>query len=158
VIVDVSAAFSVPVIDGDGEPVSDKPLIGEIDLIVEDPQGEITLVDWKTATRKWADGKADSHLQATCFCMAHRWLSGVVSPFRFDVVTKTKRPKYEAIRTIRVEDDFHRLAELIGVMERAVASDVFFPVSGSFMCKDCSHASACREWHRGRTRTLSLAA
>jgi RecB family exonuclease len=158
VIVDVSAAFSVPVIDGDGEPVSDKPLIGEIDLIVEDPQGEITLVDWKTAARKWADGKADSHLQATCFCMAHRWLSGVISPFRFDVVTKTKQPKYEAIRTIRVEDDFHRLAELIGVMERAVASDVFFPVSGSFMCKDCSHASACREWHRGRTRTLSLAA
>ena len=92
-------AFSVPIIDADGEPVSDRPLIGEIDLVVKDKDGDIVLVDWKTSAAKWPEGKVYSHMQATCFSYGWNRLTGDNPLFRFDVVTKTKKPSYETLAT-----------------------------------------------------------
>ena len=157
-VVQVARAFSVPILDADGEPVSDRPLIGEIDLVVKDKDGDTVLVDWKTSAMKWAEGKVHSHMQATCFCYGWNRLFDSNPLFRFDVVTKTKKPFYEPIPTTRREDDFHRLAELVRVVERAIASDVFYPMHGGFACKDCPHARACANWHRGQARCLPLVA
>jgi len=157
-VVQVARAFSVPIIDADGEPVSGKPLIGEIDLIVKDKDGDTVLVDWKTSAAKWPEGKVHSHMQATCFTYGWSRLTGDNPLFRFDVVTKTKKPSYETLATTRREDDFNRLAELVRVVERAIAHDVFHPMHGGYACKDCPHSSACANWHRNQARYLPLAA
>ena len=57
----VAEAFSVDV------PGLSKPLVGEFDLVTVDG-GDDTICDWKTASVKWAAGKADRDLQATTFC------------------------------------------------------------------------------------------
>jgi len=157
-VVQVARAFSVPIIDADGEPVSDKPLIGEIDLVVKDKDGDTVLVDWKTSAAKWPEGKVYSHMQATCFTYGWNRLTGDNPLFRFDVVTKAKKPSYETLVTTRREDDFNRLAELVRVVERAIAHDVFYPMHGGYACKDCPHSGACANWHRNQAHYLPLAA
>ena len=102
----------------------------------KDRDGDTVLVDWKTSAAKWPEGKVYSHMQATCFTYGWSRLTGNNPLFRFDVVTKTKKPSYETLATTRREDDFHRLAELVRVVERAIAHDVFYPMHGGYACKD----------------------
>ena len=149
-ILDVGKAFSARL------PGSAKPLIGEIDLIVKDDSGRVTLVDWKTSARKWPEGKADKDLQATCFSLAWRELTGESAPFRYDVVTKTKTPAYVQYPTFRGEDDFQRLSKLVETVERAVEAEAFTPSEQSFFCGSCEYKTACRSWHGVNTGTSRL--
>ena len=81
----VAEAFSVDV------PGLSKPLVGEFDLVTVDG-GDETICDWKTASMKWPNGKADRDLQATTFCYAYQQMHGVNPLFRFDVSPRPKRP------------------------------------------------------------------
>ena len=148
-VVETSKAFSVHL------PGSAKPLIGEIDLIVRSDVGETALVDWKTAARKWPEGKADMDLQATCFAHAWKQLTGEIPAFRYDVLTKTKTPAYIQYPTTRTDDDFQRLAKLTESVERAVQAEAFIPNEQSYFCKGCQYARACGEWHRVNAKLVS---
>ena len=63
----VAESFSIEV------PGLSRPIIGEFDLVVTDG-GDETIVDWKTASMKWPNSKADRDLQATSFCYAYNQL------------------------------------------------------------------------------------
>ena len=149
-ILNVSKAFSVNLAG------ASKPLIGEIDLIIKDKAGEIVLVDWKTAARKWPETKKSKDLQATCFCYAMKQLTGLDHGFRYDVITKAKEPSYTQHCTSRTDDDYARLSQLVRVVETAVANEVFLPNEQGFYCGGCQYASACKEWHRKQARTISV--
>ena len=149
-IIEVSKAFSVDI------PGASKPFIGEIDLIVKDDSDDVVLVDWKTATKKWPDGKAEKDLQATVFSFAWKQLTGIIPKFRYDIVTKTKEPAYVQYPTIRTDDDFQRLSYLVGIVEKAVKAEAFFPNEQGFYCNGCQFASACKKWHRKQARTISV--
>jgi Holliday junction resolvase-like predicted endonuclease len=146
----VGMPFSVPLIDANGIPL-DKPLIGECDLIVG-KGGIRTVIDWKTSARRWPQGKADTDLQATCYLWAEKQSRHTASQFRFDVVTKAKKPTCEQHHATRSPEDFTQLGELVRVLERIVANDCFLPRTGSWECTNCPYASACRDWHRHRAR------
>jgi Holliday junction resolvase-like predicted endonuclease len=149
-ILGVSTAFCVPL------PGVSKPLIGEIDLIVRNDNGDPVLVDWKTAAKKWAAGKADKDMQATCFSYAWQQQSGSIPEFRYDVVTKTKEPSYIQHPTQRTEDDFARMIHLMQAVEKAVNAESFLPNEAGYYCKSCEYASACKAWHHQQSRTLFL--
>ena len=131
--------------------VGPKPLIGEYDLMIEDAEG-VVIVDWKTAARRWPEGKADSDLQPTCYLYAHAHSDPVPARFRFDVVTKTAMPAVLHLETNREEDRFRRLEALVEVVERLVQAQLFLPSEQSFACGDCPYAEACAAWHRCRAR------
>ncbi len=141
-IIDICHAFSVPL------GASDKPLIGEFDCILRDRDGKIVIVDWKSAARRWPEGKADKDLQATCFSYAYMLEYGEIPEFRFDVVTKTKTPVYQQLYTKRTSDDFVRLNRMVEMVERATAADAFHPSETSFACGDCIYKNACSAWHK----------
>jgi len=157
-VVSVGEAFSVPLSDtGNGDP---KPLIGEYDLVIEDDTGTV-IVDWKTAARRWPEGKADSDLQPTCYLYARSFSDPVPARFRFDVVTKTSTPAVLHLETRRDEDRFRRLEALVAGVSRLVKAECFLPSEQSFACSDCPYGEACAAWHRSRARvsvTLAPAA
>ena len=134
-------------------PGSTKPLIGEIDLIVENDEGDVILVDGKTAAKKWPATKADKDLQATCFTHAWNQLTGEILPFRYDVITKTRTPNFVQYPTFRGEDDFQRLFKLVAMVEKAVDEEIFIPSEQSFFCGGCEFKAACRNWHREKAST-----
>lgn len=151
-ILNVAKAFTVRLES------SDVPLIGEIDLIIKDKHGEIVLVDWKTAARKWPAGKCAKDLQATCFCYAMKQLTGLDHGFRYDVITKAKEPSYSQHCTTRTDDDYARLSRLVRVVETAVQNEVFLPNEQSFYCGGCQYSQKCKSWHRKQARTISIPA
>jgi CRISPR/Cas system-associated exonuclease Cas4 (RecB family) len=148
----VSMPFSVPLMDASGR-LLDKPLIGEFDLVVRQ-SGIRTIVDWKTSARRWAAGKADTDLQATCYLWAEQQSRRPDSRFRFEVVTKTKEPVCERHVATRGDEDFVRLGELVRVLERIVANECFLPQEGGWECANCPYAEACKSWHRERAKTF----
>ena len=149
-IVAVGKAFSVPVKG------SSKSLIGEIDLIVKSDNGSNVIIDWKTAERKWPEGKADKDLQATCFCYAYKKVYNEDCLFRYDVITKAKEPTFTQYPTYRAQDDFNRLEQFIRMAERAVQAELFIPNEQSFYCSSCPYTSACKSWHRTQSKIISL--
>jgi len=146
-IIAVAQAFSVPLLDDDGNRISELPLIGEYDAVVKSGD-ETIIVDWKTAARQWPADKAEKDLQATAFSYAWNLQHDCDPLFRFDVITKTKTPSIMSHPTRRCNDDYQRLLKLITVIERVIAAEVFLPNEQSFCCSDCVYAGACANWHR----------
>jgi CRISPR/Cas system-associated exonuclease Cas4 (RecB family) len=145
----VGEVFCVPLPDaGSAEP---KPMIGEYDLVVQDADG-CTIVDWKTAARRWPEGKADSDLQPTCYLYARSFADDARTRFRFDVVTKAAKPTVTHLETVRDEDRFLRLEALVQVVNAMVRAEHFLPAEQSWSCSDCQYAEACKAWHRDRAR------
>ena len=121
-------------------------------------QGRSVILDWKTSGARWAKDKADKSLQATVYAYAYSLLHDDEPQVQFNVVVKRKKPVLEQHTTRRTQDDYHRLVELVKIVEKMIAAGVFAPNETSFYCKGCPHQSACRAWHRKRSRTISAAA
>ena len=159
-VLETATAFCVPLISYGGIRLSEKPIIGELDLLVRNAEGKTAIVDWKSAARKWPADKADKELQATVylysFCAERRVRLDDVG-FRFDVLTKTKVPSYMQYHTTRKYDDLHRLLWLVQSIEKAIKAESFIPNQNSFCCSDCVYGSACEEWHRRQSKTISFA-
>ena len=135
----VAETFSVTV------PGLSKPLIGEFDCVVTDGR-DTCIVDWKTASAKWALGKADSDLQATAFCYAYKHKHGENPLFRFDVVTKAKSPTVNNYYTLRTERELDRFVGLANAIERSVNTGCFYPNDTGFSCGECPFANRCKKW------------
>ena len=151
-VVSMNETFAVPVGD------SERPLIGEIDCVVES-HGARFLIDWKTSARRWPKDQADRSLQPTCYLYAHRQLHPSEAPwFRFDVVVKNKSPVVERNITVRAADDFRRFECLVSKAEQVLRHELFYPSDQSFACSGCQYREPCKAWHRKQERILSLAA
>ena len=135
----VAEPFSVTV------PGLKKPLVGEFDLIVTDG-GDEAVVDWKTASSRWQNGRADRELQATAYCYAYKQLHGVVPIFRYDVYTKTKQPTVNSIYTIRSDEALSRFERICVQVERSVDAGVFYPNENVMNCSECPYRNRCQEW------------
>jgi putative RecB family exonuclease len=147
----VNHVFAVPVSG------TDKPLIGEVDLITENA-GKVVLGDWKTSARRWPKNKADLDLQPTVSIYGYKQTHGALPPFKFTVVVKNKTPVVEGHETLRGEEHFSRLAELIKVVESMVTADHFLPNEQSYYCGHCQFQEACKAWHKNRNKLISVAA
>ena len=156
-VLSVSEAMAVPLIDAGGNVMAD-PLIGEADLVVRDKDGQVVIVDWKTSGQRWPElrngrkGKADIEVQPTAMLYAYQATHGGDIPvFRYDIVTKAKKPVFQQIETTRKDDDCHRMVETVKAIERAIHAEAFLPQPG-FMCAACQYRGACERWHRQRAR------
>ena len=156
-VVAISSAFSVPLVDSRGRRLS-RPLIGEFDAVLE-RDGLWVIVDWKTAANRWPEAKAGRELQPTAYLYASRLLNGGRNvAFRYEVVTKAKKPACELHWTTRDSDDFDRLVALAAVAEGLVEHGLYAPAEQSFFCGSCPYQQACKTWHQRGTRQPALAA
>ena len=71
---------------------------------------------------------------------------------RFDVVVKNKTPVVEQHVTMRTQDQFDRMVELVKQAEKMIAAEHFLPSEQGFYCSGCPHQEACRAWHRSTAR------
>lgn len=132
-----------------------KPIIGEFDMVVnestpfdDEKDPELVLVDFKTSSHSWVEGRADKELQATIYCAAWQDINGTLPAFRYDVVTKTKTPAVKHYRTTRSQDQVDRMKHLLISADQAIQKGVFIPAESSFACASCPFANQCKKWHR----------
>jgi len=89
----------------------DMPIIGQMDLVLEDDSGTIIIVDWKTASKSYSRDEIDKKtFNLHCINLAARF-NGYADReilLRFDCLIKTKTKKFEQYYTTRSEEDMLR--------------------------------------------------
>ncbi|EDM25797.1 hypothetical protein LNTAR_15312 [Lentisphaera araneosa HTCC2155] len=146
-VIGTDIAFRVDLKDSMDNVIS-KPLIGEYDALIE-RKGCTVIVDFKTAASRWPADKCHKDLQATAYLYALRQESGhAESLFRYDVVTKAKKPTMTKFMTNRTQDDFTRFMELVRVADRIVADQLYYPHETAFACSGCQYKGACAQWQK----------
>ncbi len=126
------------------------PVIGIIDLIEEDDSGTIIITDFKTSSKAYSTDEIDNSLQLTIYNMAAK-SNGYADReilLRFDVLIKTKVPKFEQYYTTRSEDDEKRVIKKVNQVWEGIQKGVFIPNDTSWKCKGCVYKTHCDKWFR----------
>ncbi|MFQ5945274.1 MAG: PD-(D/E)XK nuclease family protein, partial [Anaerolineae bacterium] len=78
--------------------------VGGLDLLERSPEGQLVVVDIKTAGRKYTDLQVEASLQLSIYSYATA-MNGLADQadlrLRFDVLTKTKQPELHRYWTTR---------------------------------------------------------
>jgi len=147
-IVDVELPLSATLFTDDGK-ATDFKLVGILDLVLRDENGEIIVVDNKTAARPMAQSTADDDNQMTTYSylLAANKYVFPTAPVncRFDILRKLKTPKLEQVSTIRTAEQRRRFAKIANAVLAGIDAGIFMP-QPSWMCGDCAYSDACKAW------------
>lgn len=143
-IVAVEHRVLVPVQNSSGLFI-EKPLIAVADLIVR-IEGELKVVEFKTAAKSYSQSDVDRSLQATCYANLVTSEFDVDAKVEFAVLVKTKTPKLQRLSTRRSESDFRRLGSLVEHVNESVEAGRFFPNESPMNCSSCPFQNECRQW------------
>ena len=147
-IVAVELPLAATLYTDEGEPTEFK-LAGILDLVLRDENGEILVVDNKTAAKPMAESTADENLQMSAYAYllaANKYVfPRVPVNCRFDILRKLKTPKLEHVHTVRTAEQRRRFAKIANAVLAGIDSWIFMP-QPSWMCSDCAYSDACKEW------------
>jgi len=147
-IVDVELPLSSPLYTVEGG-TTDYRIIGVIDLLLKSPDGEILIIDNKTASKSLSQQMAEQDHQMTAYSYllaTNKYIPPASTvQCRFDVLLKLKEPKIQNIQTSRTRSDRRRFARLSNMVLSGIDSNIFIP-NPSWMCPTCQYAKACSEW------------
>lgn len=124
------------------------PIKGIIDLIEEDENGTLWVVDHKTAARAFSDHDLDADLQLMIYAAAVEQLDlveGREKRYRFDVLVKTKQPKFLQYRLYKDDLDRRKLYWIVVEMWKAIEAGAFYPRYSTHY-PGCAWEEECREW------------
>ena len=147
-IVEIEFPLSAPIYTDAGEK-TDINLVGFIDLLLKDAEGNLLVVDNKTSKQKKSQDTVDDDLQMSAYSYLLA-ANGYVFPraevnCRFDVLRKLKAPKLEHYFTSRTAENRRRFAKIANGVLAGIEQRIFIPVKG-WLCSDCSYADACSKW------------
>ena len=147
-IVAVELPLSATLYTDEGQQTEFK-LSGILDLVIRDKNGEIVVVDNKTASKPMAQSTADDAGQMTAYSylLAANKHVFPTSPVKcqFDILRKLVTPKREMVQTVRTAQDRKRFAKVANRVLAAIENGMVYPQS-SWMCADCSYTNACKAW------------
>ena len=129
-------------------PLGGLPLFqGYIDLIEQSPEGDVTLVDLKTASKKLSQSNVDANMQLTAYALATESMG--FNPdelkLRLDVLLKTKEAGLVKYETSRTPDDRYRFIKLLYSVWNGIQQRHSFPRQ-DWQCAQCAWATKCKEW------------
>ncbi len=125
------------------------PIIGVFDLLLQENESDILIInEFKTSSKAYSKDDIDKSLQLTLYQMSAKANGYKCSEIllRFDILIKTKVPKFEQYYTVRSEDDEMRAIRKIQQVWDGINKGVFIPNYGSWKCNCCSYQNACNQW------------
>ncbi len=123
------------------------PVIGFIDLVETDEQGNLLITEYKTSSKAYSTNQIDLNEQVTLYHLAVQNLypnKQVIT--KIDCLIKTKTPKFEQYYTYRCSDDHNRFVKIAREVARGIEAEVFIPNLGSWKCGYCEFKTACEDW------------
>ncbi len=145
-IVDVERPFRVSLHDPRTAEVLEPDLVGVFDLIEIDDEGTASVVEIKTAARRWSEGQINLDLQGSLYAEAVSQLDlvgeGREALLRFDVLVKNKKPVLDRRYAVRNDAD-RRMAMTVAVDAlRAIEANAFYRNPG-WQCAGCPFRRHC---------------
>ena len=140
-VIAVEQPFSVAIPDPDTGVILEEALVGAIDLVAEH-QGQVVLVEHKTAARKFAQDRLQHDHQPTAYQFAVREF-GIHKPgLAFQVLLKTRSPQVEFTNVNRTKEQELEMLSTYTQVLKAVAQGIFWKNRG-WMCADCQYRYRC---------------
>jgi len=147
-IVGVELPLSAKLYTPEGE-ATELMLIGILDLLLRDQNGELLIVDHKTAVQPKSQSTVDEDMQFTAYSYLLAANSYVFPTAtvncRMDVLRKLKTPKMQQHFTVRTAADRKRFARIASMVLAGIENRIFIP-QRSWMCSDCGYIQACSKW------------
>lgn len=148
-ILGVEQQFRVPLISSEGE-VLERPLDGFVDCVYRTADGQVMIVDHKTAAQSYSSTHLELDMQATAYLYAARQLGYGNCQFAFHTMSKVKKgPKLTVYQVRRTASDFDRLFWIASQAERQLDAGLFLPTAPGWQCDSCSYLHACKNAHVG---------
>lgn len=125
------------------------PIIGYIDLLEVDEDGNFLITEYKTSARAYSNAKVDMNEQITLYHMAVQALypeKQVIS--KIDCLIRTKSPKFEQYYTHRDQHDHNRFIKTAREVAKGIEANVFIPNTTSWQCNNCEYKKACKDWFK----------
>jgi putative RecB family exonuclease len=122
------------------------PLKGQIDALymAEADSERVYIVDFKTASAAYPDGRAahDYQLDAYALAMAQQGYPVEKMTAGFSVLIKTKQPKFQHISAGRTARQLQRFTRVAAKVYEAIQADIFYP-QPDWHCSDCPYRAMC---------------
>lgn len=142
----VEMPFSVGLVDQETGDILPFKLIGIIDLLESDHEGNLSIGELKTASRRPTEEQTERELQATIYSYALKQMGYTTSKegtlVRFDFLIKKKEPTLETYYVVKNERNHRKLFYLAKQILRAVDLGIYYP-NGGWYCADCPFKNAC---------------
>ena len=141
-VIGVEHPFAIPLRSPTGE-ISHRLIVGAIDAVVADEAGQVTLLEAKTAKRRWTAAQLRHDIQPTIYKIAVRE-TGLAedAALRFDFGLKLKTPVFESREISRTAVDETEVLTITWQVCRAVDAGIVYKVRG-WACGDCEFAHLC---------------
>lgn len=121
----------------------EKDLLGFIDAVVENENGSITGIEFKTAARAYGNDQLQFNHQPTVYILGlSQMFPGRKIKFQYLVFTKTKNPKLLTYHVTRSQRQLQELGDLISYQDRISLLGVY-PRIRSWMCNNCEYRDKC---------------
>lgn len=127
------------------------PIVGRVDVVLEDHEGDICVVDYKTASTKPSEYDIENNLQMTLYGLwAKRVFPNRQIKLRMDYLVKSKRcPKFLSFETSRSEFQEQSLCVLFRKVYNHIAmlrAEVIDPLPVmTRKCFGCGFRHACQD-------------
>ena len=122
------------------------PLVGWIDAVELAPDGTVSVIDLKTASKRYSDNTVHSNVQLTCYSLGAKVLGfNGETRFRLDVLLKTQNPELIRYETTRNDADRERFLKLVKSVWQGIKKEVFFP-KADWQCGQCPFLDNCKAW------------
>jgi putative RecB family exonuclease len=122
------------------------PLVGWIDAVELAADGTVSVIDLKTASKRYSDNTVHSDVQLTCYSLGAKVLGfNGDTRFRLDVLLKTQNPELIRYETTRNDADRERFLKLVKSVWQGIKKGIFFP-KADWQCSQCAWSKECAEW------------
>lgn len=141
-VVGVEEAFSVELVDPMTGVAHDERLVGVFDAVVQQPDGSYSVVEHKTAGRRWSADRLENDLQISAYSAAAPLVGLGQASVMLNILLKTKVPTVEVHHLDRTERDRRDLMQVVGGVLSAINAGAFFP-RRDWHCNGCPYSGPC---------------
>src|SRR5215471_6792165 len=137
--------FAVALSDPNTGEALDVSLVGIVDLIESDDEGNLIIAELKTSSKQYADSQGENQL-GLIYAYAMNQIgfrtTNAETLIRYDVLVKTKSPAFQQIYFNKSPQNYGRLTRWIQEVLQAIDRESFFPNFG-WACQNCQFRSRC---------------
>jgi putative RecB family exonuclease len=145
-IVAVEQPFRARLIDPRTGEELEPSLVGVFDLIEKDEEGNVSVVEIKTAARKWSAGQVDGDLQGSLYAEAVAQAGlvpeGREALIRYEILVKNKKPVLDSQYAIRRRGDREMALTITVDALKAIEAGAFYR-NPSWACAGCQYRKQC---------------
>jgi len=141
-VIEIEMPFSVELVNPDSGEVLPVRMVGVFDAVVQDADGKYTILEHKSAARRWSEDRLAFDHQLTCYTLAGTACGLGDVRVSVQLLLKQKVPTLEIYQPTRTDDDRRDFLRLVCGVLKAIEANAFW-AKRDWFCRTCPWAGPC---------------